>query len=208
MRRLLLAVVLLAATLPAFAQNRIVISKPALMLSVIDVKGDTIYKAPVGLGRNYGNKRSEGDCRTPEGIFYIYSVVKINPYAFNPNPFGPYFLNVVTPGFYGIGIHGNNNEASIGTRCSGGCIRLHNSDIVKVAKMMKAGDIVIILPDTVGGLSPTVTTMQDLDKAEFQEVLMSGNYENCEDMVPAVFEVPMSKAYKRKLHLENSSYDE
>jgi len=48
---------------------------------------------------------------------------------------------------YGIAIHGNNDEASIGHLCSSGCIRMYNSDVVKLDKYISLGTPVIILQD-------------------------------------------------------------
>ena len=44
----------------------------------------------------------------------------------------------------GIGIHGNNDEASIGHLCSSGCIRMYNNDIVELDKYIQIGTPVII----------------------------------------------------------------
>ena len=48
---------------------------------------------------------------------------------------------------YGIAIHGNNDEESIGHPCSSGCIRMFNRDIVKLEKFISLGTPVIILKD-------------------------------------------------------------
>ena len=40
----------------------------------------------------------------------------------------------------GYGIHGTSNPASIGHNASHGCIRLRNSDIRELAKMVQVGD--------------------------------------------------------------------
>lgn len=48
---------------------------------------------------------------------------------------------------YGIAIHGNNDEASIGNLCSSGCIRMYNSDVVKLDQYISLKTPVIILQD-------------------------------------------------------------
>jgi len=48
---------------------------------------------------------------------------------------------------YGIAIHGNNDEESIGRQCSSGCIRMFNRDIVELEKFVSLGTPVIILKD-------------------------------------------------------------
>jgi lipoprotein-anchoring transpeptidase ErfK/SrfK len=48
---------------------------------------------------------------------------------------------------YGIAIHGNNDEASIGHLCSSGCIRMYNRDIVDIEKYLMLSTPVIILSE-------------------------------------------------------------
>lgn len=46
---------------------------------------------------------------------------------------------------YGIAIHGNNDEDSIGHLCSSGCIRMYNRDVVDLEKYLMLSTPVIIL---------------------------------------------------------------
>ncbi len=48
---------------------------------------------------------------------------------------------------YGIAIHGNNDEGSIGHLCSSGCVRMYNRDIVELDRFVHIGTPVIIAPD-------------------------------------------------------------
>jgi len=77
---------------------------------------------------------------TPEGKFSIVCKV-VNPswggggYA-SPidggapnNPLGRYWMGLSVGGGSTYGIHGTNNESSIGKYVSHGCIRMHNSDV-------------------------------------------------------------------------------
>lgn len=48
---------------------------------------------------------------------------------------------------YGIAIHGNNDEGSIGHPCSSGCIRMYNRDIVEIERFVSLSTPVIILND-------------------------------------------------------------
>ncbi|MBO4307997.1 MAG: L,D-transpeptidase [Bacteroidales bacterium] len=201
MRKELLFVLLMVLMSSIVGQNRIVINKPALTLYVITASNDTVYTTQVGIGRNYGNKRKEGDARTPEGTFVVNHIVKVNPAAFNPNPFGPYFIHVDIPGVFGIGIHGNNNEASIGTRCSGGCIRLHNKDIVNVVKLVKAGDMVIILPDTAGGIVPYKPSPMPLNGDDYDDCIWQNSRREIENSISSLYEVRMPQAYMRKMNM-------
>jgi len=48
------------------------------------------------------------------------------------------------PGASGLGIHGTDDEASIGTKCSNGCIRLRNDDVIELYDFMQPGSRVLI----------------------------------------------------------------
>jgi murein L,D-transpeptidase YafK len=53
-----------------------------------------------------------------------------------------------TPGIgYGIAIHGNNDENSVGHLSSNGCIRMYNRDIVEFEQYIRLGTPVIISAD-------------------------------------------------------------
>lgn len=56
------------------------------------------------------------------------------------------FLRLSTLPHKGIGIHGTHLPNSIGTRCTEGCIRLRNEDIVRLRDIAYSGLTVIILP--------------------------------------------------------------
>ncbi|MFC5528693.1 L,D-transpeptidase family protein [Cohnella yongneupensis] len=77
---------------------------------------------------------------TPEGLFSIVEKIKNRPYykghikGGDPkNPLGDRWLGlkVIKNGktSYAYGIHGTNNEKSIGKYISQGCIRMHNKDV-------------------------------------------------------------------------------
>ena len=51
--------------------NIIVISKQDMQLNLINYKGDTLFCAPIAVGKAYGNKQKQGDMRTPEGVFKV-----------------------------------------------------------------------------------------------------------------------------------------
>ena len=44
-----------------------------------------------------------------------------------------------------LAIHGTNNPSSIGGFVSAGCIRMHNKDILRLARLMKPGTPLLIL---------------------------------------------------------------
>lgn len=74
------------------------------------------------------------------------SAVRPAPKAPYRSPYGPYFIRLLTPPHEGIGIHGTNDEASIGSRASAGCIRLHNDDLRRLLRYVRIGMPVFITP--------------------------------------------------------------
>ncbi|MEO2075736.1 MAG: L,D-transpeptidase family protein [Bacillus sp. (in: firmicutes)] len=75
---------------------------------------------------------------TPEGTFRVVTKIKNRPYytggipGGDPrNPLGDRWMGLEARGTYGTtyGIHGNNNESSIGKYVSSGCVRMHNEEV-------------------------------------------------------------------------------
>jgi hypothetical protein len=66
------------------------------------------------------------------------------PYGNPDNPLGERWLGFAEDTQYGI--HGTNSEETIGSYESGGCLRLHNSDVIELFDMVKSGVAVEILP--------------------------------------------------------------
>ena len=90
---------------------------------------------------------------TPEGTFYIREKIVNRPWykghipGGDPrNPLGKRWLGLSKQenGGYPYGIHGNNNESSIGKYVSGGCIRMHNKEIIQLFSKVKTGTKVVI----------------------------------------------------------------
>ena len=97
---------------------------------------------PICLGASYGNKRAQGDMRTPESIdgipFTISEIVDASQWKHDFNDgrgtipaYGRWFLRL--KGRYvgsGIGIHGSTgNRYSVPGRASEGCVRMRDEDI-------------------------------------------------------------------------------
>lgn len=121
--------------LPTFANaaekksQLIVINKANNQLAFYD-KGELVKTFDVGTGRT--------NALTPEGTFKIVNKIKNRPYykgqipGGDPrNPLGDRWLGLDARGTYGTtyGIHGNNNQSSIGKYVSAGCIRMHNDEV-------------------------------------------------------------------------------
>ena len=137
MKRYILTILLTTMPLLAFCNNRIVVSKRALMLYVVNENNDTIFQRPIACGENLGNKTRIGDRKTPEGDFKIKMMYDATSWkhdfsdgqGLRLGAYGPLFFRLNVPGFNDIGIHGTIFPESIGTRSSEGCVRMRNDDI-------------------------------------------------------------------------------
>lgn len=92
---------------------------------------------------------------TPEGMFKIREKIKNRPYykekikGGDPkNPLGDRWLGLEVKRngkvSYAYGIHGTNDESSIGKYVSLGCIRMYNKDVRWLYDKMKVGTLVLI----------------------------------------------------------------
>ncbi|WP_246942787.1 stalk domain-containing protein [Bacillus pinisoli] len=131
---ILLTTIFLIATFGSSAEasskNQIIIINKAVNQLAFYNNGKLVKTFPVATGK----KRSY----TPEGTFKIVNKIKNRPYYTGKvpggdprNPLGNRWLGLEARGTYGTtyGIHGNNNEATIGKYVSSGCVRMHNKDI-------------------------------------------------------------------------------
>ena len=154
-KKVIIALLLFISFGVGFAQNRIVVSKKNFSLYVINSKNDTIFTAPVSIGKNLGNKTTIGDCKRPEGTFPIYKIPDAREwkhdfkdgYGVRKGAYGPYFLRLKMKDYKDIGIHGTCFPESVGTRSSEGCVRLRNEDITRLIRYIRIGTQVTILPE-------------------------------------------------------------
>jgi len=119
--------------------------------------GNVVNSWLVALGKNAGQKRMSGDMKTPDGTFPIDEMLDASYWTHDfgdgkgeiEGAYGPYFISLDTSNLSGgawdgIGIHGTHDPASIGTRASEGCIRMHNSDLLALKKQISVGTQVTI----------------------------------------------------------------
>ena len=133
----------------------IIVDKQDMRVKLYDRYGQLKKSYKCACGRNYGNKRQKGDCRTPEGFFQAGSVKNSAHWHYTdengkrsekPGQYGPKFFRVVTPKFNSTGIHGTDAPWTVGLRRSHGCIRLTNESILELVGYVTKGMPVIILP--------------------------------------------------------------
>lgn len=149
----------------------IIIDKNTMQLSLFNYNGELLQQSKVATGKNFGNKKTKGDLRTPEGIFHISEVLNASDWKHDfkddtlgeiAGAYGPYFIRLNVPGQKGIGIHGTHDTSSLGKRASEGCIRMRNEELEKLVKKIKTASIVIILP-----------AQHDLDSAKTSSVILA-----------------------------------
>lgn len=134
----------------------IVIDKANFTLILADSLGNVERQYGIACAENYGNKREFSDHKTPEGLFHInqilYSNCLVHDFQDGKGPilyaYGPWFFRLDIPNFYDIGIHGTHLPESIGSRCTEGCIRMTNEDIMDLKPQVRLGMPVLILPDS------------------------------------------------------------
>ena len=109
----------------------------------VSKQGRVVARYPAAVGRSV--------LPTPTGRYYLVELLK------QPNPRGPYgpyafgtlafskVLYHIGAGPRQIGIHGTDEQGSIGNSVSHGCIRLRNGDITKLAHELPLGTPVTIV---------------------------------------------------------------
>ncbi|MFF7682701.1 L,D-transpeptidase [Microbacterium sp. NPDC007973] len=122
-----------------------------------------VYSLAVSTGRNtltlseggrevktYAVATGTGGTPTPQGSFYLTELIQPTNDGYGPYAFGVSAFSEVLSTFGGgpgqIGLHGTDDEASIGQSVSHGCIRLSNADITELAQLLPLGTPLTIGP--------------------------------------------------------------
>lgn len=155
MRKLLILIFAIFIASTIVAENRIVVSKKEMTLTVYNDSDSILLKTKISCGKNFGNKTRRGDNKTPEGTFKINMIQPSSQWTWDfkdgkgkiKGAYGPYFLRLKTPITTMIGIHGTCYPELIGTRTSSGCVRIHNDEMLKLVKLVKVGTNVTIEKD-------------------------------------------------------------
>lgn len=155
MRKLLILIFAIFIASTIVAENRIVVSKKEMTLTVYNDSDSILLKTKISCGKNFGNKTRRGDNKTPEGTFKINMIQPSSQWTWDfkdgkgkiKGAYGPYFLRLKTPITTMIGIHGTCYPELIGTRTSSGCVRIHDDEMLKLVKLVKVGTKVTIEKD-------------------------------------------------------------
>ncbi|MDD4239553.1 MAG: peptidoglycan-binding protein [Desulfotomaculaceae bacterium] len=94
----------------------------------------------------------------------------------NPGgPFGARWMRLNCP-WGGYGIHGTDNEASIGSAASHGCIRMHNNDVIRVYDLVPLGTMVKITGNAFTGRLLRIGVEPGSDVLRVQQILQILGY--------------------------------
>jgi lipoprotein-anchoring transpeptidase ErfK/SrfK len=118
--------------------TQLVVSRSKLRATLYK-SGKKIFSAPVGVGK--------ASTPTPGGQFWIREKLKGFGPVYGPLAFGTAaYSNKLTdwPGGGVVGVHGTNEPNLVPGRPSHGCIRMHNKDILHLARLMPLGTPLLI----------------------------------------------------------------
>lgn len=136
-------------------QRFIVVDKGLMKVILYDRYGRKEREYKMACGKNYGTKQEKADSRTPEGFFYAEGIYDSTDWLFTDDngvtskvkgQFGPRFIRLKIPTTSQIGIHGTCAPWSIGNRCSHGCIRITNENILELVEFVEVGMPIIVNP--------------------------------------------------------------
>lgn len=115
----------------------IVVNREAHRLTLYR-RGRAIFHAPVGVGKS--------STPTPAGHFWITEAFPSSNAAYGPYAFGTSDYSVLSdwPGGGIIGLHGTDQPQLVPGNPSHGCIRLHNSDILRLSHLVRIGTPLLI----------------------------------------------------------------
>ena len=121
------------------SRRRIVISIADRKLAVVE-GGQVVKIYPAAVGADA--------TPSPTGVFTIANRMP-NPTWYGPrgkivtpgkaNPLGTRWMGLSRKGY---GIHGTNNQSSVGHNVSHGCIRMRKADVEELFELVKVGDVV------------------------------------------------------------------
>ena len=144
---LLSAIIIFAGTAP-------VSNAASKHMIIVNTKKNTLnYYVNYTLVKKFRCATGKASTPTPQRKTTIVNKIKNRPFyktgipGGDPrNPLGKRWMGLNIDGTQGstYGIHGNNNEKSIGKNVSHGCIRMHNSEVEWLFDQVPLGTVVLI----------------------------------------------------------------
>jgi lipoprotein-anchoring transpeptidase ErfK/SrfK len=145
------------------SRRRIVISIADRKLAVVE-DGRVVKIYPTGVGAE--------TTPSPTGVFKIANRVP-NPTWYGPhrnivpqgkaNPLGTRWMGL---SYKGYGIHGTNNQGSVGHNVSHGCIRMRKADVEELFELVKVGDMVEMVAEPMAERGRVFKTTASVDSGE------------------------------------------
>jgi lipoprotein-anchoring transpeptidase ErfK/SrfK len=145
------------------SRRRIVISIADRKLAVVE-DGRVIKIYPTAVGADA--------TPSPTGVFKIANRMP-NPTWYGPhgkivspgkaNPLGTRWMGLSHRGY---GIHGTNNQSSVGHNVSHGCIRMRKADVEELFELVKVGDVVEMVAAPTGELAGIFAATESVASAE------------------------------------------
>lgn len=116
---------------------QVVVDRASRRLTVYRA-GRAIFQAPVGVGKP--------STPTPPGHFWITEAFPSSNAAYGPYAFGTSDYSTLTDWIGGgiVGLHGTDQPALVPGDPSHGCIRLHNSDILRMSSLVGIGTPLLV----------------------------------------------------------------
>lgn len=100
--------------------------------------------------KTYPIATGTGGTPTPHGSFFLTELIEPTNEGYGPYAFGLSAFSDVLTSFGGgpgqIGLHGTDDESTIGQSVSHGCIRMSNADIAELARLLPLGTPIVIGP--------------------------------------------------------------
>ncbi len=133
----------------------IIVDKQSMNVILYDKYGREKKCYLMACSRYFGTKHKRRDNRTPEGFFSAEGVYNSTDWLYTNDDgytspargqFGPRFIRLKTPVTSQVGIHGTSARHSPGKRCSHGCIRIQNEQILELVKFVSPGTPIIVNP--------------------------------------------------------------
>lgn len=133
----------------------IIVDKQSMNVILYDKYGREEKCYLMACSKFYGTKHKRRDNRTPEGFFSAEGIYNSTDWLYTNDDgytspargqFGPRFIRLQTPVTRQVGIHGTAARHSPGHRCSHGCIRIQNEQILELVKYAKVGMPIIVNP--------------------------------------------------------------
>jgi hypothetical protein len=122
-----------------FVHTHLVVDRSRLVATLFR-NGRVVFRAPIGIG--------QPRWPTPAGHFYVRDkLTKFRSPFYGPVAFGTSARSAVLtdwPGGGFVGIHGTNEPELLPGRVSHGCIRLRNSDVLRLDRLLPVGTPVTI----------------------------------------------------------------